>query len=103
MKRVLPFVLLLVLSSFPLIAHGGNDHVRGTVTEITPTSVTVQIADKSTKTLTITAKTKFAKSGQPAAAGELRVGDRVIVDVPTGKTEAVVISFGPPKKAPAKK
>ena len=41
MKRILPFVLLLVLSSSGVLAHGGNDHVRGTVTEMTATSITV--------------------------------------------------------------
>jgi hypothetical protein len=80
-------------------AHGNNDHVRGVVTELSATSVTVQVSGQGSKTLSLTPKTTFEKSGKPAHFADLKVGDRVIIDVPKGTTEAHEIRFGAaPKK-----
>lgn len=99
MKRIVLCVLSLCFAGAIAFAHGDNDHVRGVVTQISATSVTVQTTDKATKTLAITATTKFQKSGASATAADLKVGDRVVIDVPKGKSEASIINFGPPKKA----
>ena len=98
MNRILLCVLLLSFGGTIAFAHGDYDHVRGVVTQISPTSLTVQTTDKTTKTLVITPKTKFQKSGTLAAPADLKVGDRVVIDVPKGKNEARVITFGTPKK-----
>ena len=102
MKRIAALTLLFafVAAGTALLAHGNNDHVRGVVTQISAGSVTVQVSGQTTKTLTLNDKTTFEKSGQAAQASELRVGDRVVIDVPKGTTEALLIKFGAP---PAKK
>src|SRR5262245_13571442 len=102
MKRLGVLILVLSLAFFGTIlsAHGNNDHVRGVVTQISAASVTVQISGQSTKTLALNNKTTFEKSGQAAQLSDLKVGDRVVIDVPKGTTEALLIKFGAP---PAKK
>ena len=77
-----------------------SDRVLGFSQVETVPSVTVQVSAQSTKTLTLNDKTTFEKSGQAAQASDLKVGDRVVIDVPKGKTEALLIKFGAP---PAKK
>ena len=102
MKRLAVLILFLsfVSAGTAVLAHGNNDHVRGVVTQISTASVTVQVSDQATKTLTLNDKTTFEKSGQAAHASDLKVGDRVVIDVPKGTSEALLIKFGAP---PAKK
>lgn len=104
MKRlglVLSAVLVVAVAAF---AHGNNDHVRGVVTQISEQSVTVQLQDQTSSTLTLNAQTTYEKSGKTVQVGVLKVGDRVVVDVPKGTKEARLIRFGPPpaKTATAK-
>lgn len=99
--RLLVAVVAALLATGTLAwAHGDNDHVRGVVSQLSPTSMTVQVSATVNKTLSLNAKTTFERSGQPARLGDLKVGDRVVVDVPKGTTEARLIRFGAP---PAKK
>jgi hypothetical protein len=95
-------LLAVVLSTGAMAyAHGGNDHIRGIVTEISADSVTVQTADKKTTTVSLTAKTSFQKAKKDAKLADLKVGDRVVVDVPEGKTEALLVQIGAAPQAPA--
>ena len=83
-----------------VLAHGNNDHVRGVVTQIAAQSITVELADHTTKTLTLSPKTSFERAGKPAAMSDLKVGDRVVIDVPKNSSEALEVQFGAaPKKA----
>ena len=100
MKRLATVTVWIVILTASGLAHGENDHVRGVVTEVSATSVTVQPVGHPAKTLSLTDKTVFQKSGQPARPADLKVGDRVVIDVPKGTTEARLIRFG---AAPAKK
>ncbi len=102
MKRFAILIALVIAISAVAFAHEGNDHVRGVVTAITAQAVTVQTADKATKTLTLNSKTTFEMSGKAAKLADLKVGDRVIIDVPTKTTEARLIKFGAPAPAVAK-
>jgi len=99
MKQLLSVIALVLAVSAGALAHNGNDHVRGVVTAVSAQSVTIQLADKSTKTLAISAKTEFETSGKPAHLGDVKVGDRVVVDVPEHGTNALLIKVGTaPKK-----
>ena len=93
----------LIVFSTVVSAHGGNDHIRGVVTNISAQSVTVQIDNKATKTLTLTAKTTFQLGGKTAHLADLKVGDRVVIDVPEKTTQALLIQIGAAPKAPAGK
>jgi len=94
MKQLLSVIALVLAVSAGALAHNGNDHVRGVVTAVSAQSVTVQLPDKTTKTLSISAKTEFENSGKPAHLTDVKVGDRVIVDVPEHGTNALLIKVG---------
>ena len=98
MKHIAGLLAVVIALGATMFAHEGNDHVRGVVTAMSATSITVQTAAKSPRTLTVSAKTKFEKSGEPATPGDLKTGDRVVVDVPEHGTDALLVRFGAPKK-----
>jgi hypothetical protein len=110
MKRLATLITSLALSGTLVFAHEGNDHVRGVVTELSPQSITVQTTDKKTTTLKVTGKTTFKLGGKTAQLADLKVGDRVVVDVPPKSSEALLIQIGTAaaaqtaaKAAPARK
>ena len=105
MKRTFGFALAALLLSVVAYAHGDREHIQGTVTQISAKAITVQLANKTTKILTVQADTVFKKSGKHATLQDLQVGDRVVIDVDKGKLEAEEVQFGPPaaKKAPAER
>ena len=100
MRPIAIFLLCLMFGAAAL-AHGNNEHVRGTVTELSAQAITVRTTAKATKTLTLSEKTIFLKGGHKAALADLKVGERVVVDVPKGKTDALEVQFGAaaPKQA----
>jgi hypothetical protein len=103
MKRAIALFASIVVAGTVLFAHGGNEHVRGIVTQISAQSITVQTADKATKTLTLTDKTTFKRAGKAALLADVKVGDRVVIDVPEKTTNALLIQIGAaPKAAPHK-
>jgi hypothetical protein len=85
----------------PAFAHGNNVHVRGVVTQVSATSITVQQANNTAKTVTLSAKTTFLKAGKAAAMADVKVGDRVVIDLPKGSTEALEVQIGAAKAAAA--
>ena len=53
LTRAAAALVLVLAFCVPAFAHGTNAHVRGVVTQVTAKSVTVQLADNTTKTLTL--------------------------------------------------
>jgi len=99
MKQLLSIIALVFAISAGALAHNGNDHVRGTITQVSAQSVTVQLADKTSKTLTISAKTEFETAGKPGHLADIKIGDRVVIDVPEHGSSALLIKVGTvPKK-----
>jgi hypothetical protein len=98
MKQLLSVIALVLAVSAGALAHNGNEHVRGVITAVSAQSVTVQLPDKSTKTLSISSKTEFETSGKPAHLGDVKIGDRVVIDVPEHGTNALLIKVGATKK-----
>ena len=97
MKRLqIVFVTLIVaiVAGTGVLAHGKNEHVRGVVTSISPKSITVQTTDKATRTLALTSKTTFQRAGKTAQLVDLKVGDRVVVDVPEKTSDALLVQIG---------
>jgi hypothetical protein len=74
-------VLLLALALTPAIAfaHGGLEHVRGTVAKISDQSVTVTTTAGKTVEVLLDAKTTYAKADKPIQKSDLQVGDRVVI------------------------
>lgn len=102
MRRGLAVLLAFQLTGAVAFAHGDNDHLRGTVTQISLNAITIQTADKPSQTVTVAIAdhTTFDKGGRAASMGDLKVGDRVVVDVPKGKLEAHSIKIGTAAKTP---
>jgi hypothetical protein len=94
MKRLITVVTAIVLAGTIVLAHGNFVHVRGVVTSVSAQSITVQTKGKETRTLTLSDKTAFKQAGKPAQLSDIKVGDRVVVDVPQKKSEAVLIQIG---------
>jgi membrane protein implicated in regulation of membrane protease activity len=101
--------MLLTLLGVCAYAHGDKVHVRGTVTNVTATSITVKGTDgkvvevKLVKSTTYTLRSNDAD--QPAKAGDLAAGDIVVVHATQGDSglEADEIKFSvPAKTSPAK-
>ena len=93
MKRLITLLTAFVLVGTVAFAHGGNDHVRGTVTQVSAQSITVETGPKATKTLTLSDKTTFKLAGKAAHLADLKVGDRVVVDVPEKSNQALLIQI----------
>ena len=94
MKRFSLLIAAFVLVGAVAFAHEGNEHVRGVVTQISAQSVTVQTTAKATKTLTLSDKTTYKQAGKVAHLTDLKVGDRVVIDVPEKTTQALLIQIG---------
>src|SRR5262245_18174671 len=98
MRQLLSVIAMLLAITAGAVAHEGNDHVRGTVTAISAQSVTVELANKTTKILSIDSKTTFEAAGKPGHLADVKVGDLVVVDVPVHKSNALLIKVGAAKK-----
>ena len=98
--RLMATVLACLAAGAIALAHGDNDHVRGTVTQISAQGITIQTTTKATRMLALNDKTTFEKSGRKATLADLKVGDRVVVDVPKKTNDALLVQFGAAPKAP---
>jgi preprotein translocase subunit SecF len=94
MRRLAIAILAVAAAGSVAFAHNGNDHVRGVVTAVSPTSITVQTTAKTTRVLTVTPKTTFQQNAKSAHLADLKVGDRVVVDVPEKTNNAVEVQIG---------
>ena len=103
MKRLAAFVAAVTLAGTVALAHGGLEHIRGTVTKIENQTLTLQLSGNKTKTVTVTAKTAFKQAGKPAHLTDIKVGDRIIAEVAEGKSEAEEIEIGVAAPAPTTK
>src|SRR5881397_950967 len=69
----------LVLLPALAIAHNGEEHVTGTVTKLSGTSVTVTTTAGKIVEVALDAKTSFTRSAKAIEKSELKVGDRVVI------------------------
>lgn len=91
---------LLLACAVQVFAHGGFDHVTGTVVKLENSILTVKTA-KGDVPVALDAKTEITRGDHPAQAADLKAGVRVVVDVPEGsKTKlAHSIKIGAAAKA----
>jgi hypothetical protein len=101
-RRFVALCLAAAVSLFaaPLFAHGGFDHVIGTVEKVDNNTLTVKTA-KGNVDVKLDAKTEITKSDQKAAAADLLPGSRVVVDIPEGSKDKVAHSVKIGVAAPA--
>jgi hypothetical protein len=96
--RFLVLIACISLVAAAALAHGGEEHVLGTVTKVTQDSITVKTA-KSVVTVAVVPETTFTKGKVAAKITDLNVGDRVVIHAkePTeGKLVADTVQFAAP-------
>src|ERR1700730_4977586 len=87
----LTIILLAVAASAPTFAHGGFDHVRGTVVKVANNVLTVKTA-KGNVDVKLDNQTYLRKNDHKAQLTDLKLGVRVIVDVPEGSKDKIAHS-----------
>ena len=81
MNRFKYIVISAALAAALAVAHGGFEHVQGTVSKADASVLTVKTArgDVSVK---LNGKTEITKDGKAALPADLKPGLRVVVDIP---------------------
>lgn len=94
---------LVVLPAAGALAHGGKTHVMGTITTVDAEHLVIKNPEGQSVSIHITKETAVHKGDAPAAAGDLKAGDRVVIDVVGKDTDltATQIRFGTGSAAPA--
>ena len=87
----LGLMLLVVAAAAPGFAHGGFDHVRGTVVKVANHVLTVKTAQGEVD-VKLDNQTDLTRNGQKAQLSDLKPGARVIVEVPKGSKDKVAQS-----------
>lgn len=84
------------------VAHGGFDHVRGTVVGVSKNVLTVKTT-KGNVDVKLDDKTEISKDNAKAATADLKPGLRVIVDIPEGSKDNIAhsVQIGAASAAPA--
>lgn len=87
-RQLLAIVVTLgiIALAAPLFAHGGFDHVIGTVSKVDNNVMTVKTA-KGDVDVKLNAQTEISKGDQKAAVDDLKPGIRVVVDIPEGSKD----------------
>jgi len=82
-------VFAIIFATVFSFAHGGFEHVMGTVTKVSAQSVTVMTTANKTVDVAINDKTTYARGTTKVAAADLKVGDKVVIDA-TGEAPKLV-------------
>ena len=103
MKHLAMVVAVLVFTAGIALAQGNDQHITGTVSDMTDNSITVQTTAKEPVTVSTMSNTKYMKSGAAASMKDLKVGDRVVIHAAkmAKMLMANEVRFGAAKKAPA--
>ncbi len=101
MKRTILLLVLVVFAAGATLAHGKEEHLMGTVTAMTDSSITVQTKAKDPIVVYTIAETKYEKSGAAASMKELKLGDRVVIHAAriNDKLVANEVQFGAATRA----
>jgi len=73
-------LFLLLANVQTAFAHGGAEHVMGTVSKVSAQSVTVETTDKKIVEVGLTSKTTYTRNDKKTAAADMKVGDRVMIE-----------------------
>jgi hypothetical protein len=95
--RTLTVCIALVAGSFLATAHGGMEHVMGTVAAVTSNSVTVNTTQHKMVTVLIDPSTKFENKTASGSLSDLKVGERVVIHAKPNaqkKLVAVIVKWG---------
>jgi hypothetical protein len=83
--------VFLLAAAAPVVAHGGFDHVIGTVAKVDHNMLTVTTA-KGPVMVMLNDKTEITKDSKKAMQADLKPGTRVVVDIPEGSKDKMAHS-----------
>ena len=86
-RRAFVLALSFLAAALPVAAHEGHDHkLLGTLTDVAADRIVVKaIKDGALSTVALAATTKITRDKKVLAASDLKVGDRVVVNIGNGK------------------
>ena len=84
-------IAMLLFITAPVFAHGGFDHLRGTVVKTSNNVLTVKTL-KGNMDVKLNDQTELTKNDRKAALAELMPGTRVVVDIPEGSKDKLAHS-----------
>ena len=87
----LSIVLLVFAALVPAFAHGGFDHITGTIVKVANNVLTIKTT-KGNVDVKLDNHTDLTRNDQKAQLADLKCDARVIVDVPKGDKELVAHS-----------
>ena len=100
LKRIAAMFLLIIAIPALVLAHSGSHKkVMGTVSKIEAGKFHITIKDGHDSHVPFTLKTTFVKNGKNAAAKDVMIGSRVVVEL-TSKGVAEKVTIGKTGKAP---
>ena len=81
LRSQIALAAILAVALLPTIAsaHGGEEHVIGTVTKVSATSVTVKTTAGKTVEVGFDAKTTYSRASQTIQKTDIKAGDRVVI------------------------
>lgn len=80
----------LMIGSAVAFAHNGIEHVMGTVTAVTDTSITVDTVKHTAVTVMVDPSTTFTNKNAKASLKDLKVGERVVINAKEGADQKLV-------------
>ena len=102
---IISAALGLALFTAAIFAHGGFQHVQGTVVKVDNNMLTVKTA-KGNSVVKLTPATEITKDDHKAGVADLKPDTRVVVDIPeddkANTAHSVKIGAAPAAPAPAK-
>jgi starvation-inducible outer membrane lipoprotein len=80
-------------------AHGDEQHVMGTVSNVTDSAITVTTTNGKSVDVTLTSQSTFIKDGKTITAKDIKLGDRVVIHAKKNgdKLEAASVQIGSAK------
>lgn len=106
MKNLIRVFVLVCLAIVPslLRAHGGMEHVMGTITSIEGSAISVQTTKKQKVVIATDDTTTYEQGGKAASMKTLSVGERVVVHAKKGEKGllAEIVKWGMPAGAQGK-
>ena len=101
--RVFVLAFCIVFVAIAALAHGGKEHVIGTVANVAPDSIIVKtMANKMVK-VSVAPATTFTMGKMTMKIDDLKIGDRVVIhaeEPEEGTLVADTVEFSNPKPAP---
>jgi hypothetical protein len=90
-KAWLRMGFVLAVLAAQMLAHGGFDHVIGTVVKMEKNVLTVKTAQGNVN-VNLNEKTEITNNSQKAQVTDLKPGARVVVDIPEGSKDKIAHS-----------